>query len=122
MLCNTPTACSHHDGAPVISRYSKEQIEEVIKRSPIKDIIGDYIPLKLAGKRFIAVCPFHDDKARSLSVNPEKDLWYCTGCHEGGNALHFLMKIKNIGFGEALKMAARRAGIVLEGSKENFCQ
>ncbi len=98
--------------------YSKEQIEEVLRAARIEEIVGDYIKLRRSGKRFAGICPFHGDKDPSFSVNPEKGLWFCFGCHEGGNLFQFLMKIEQIEFNEALEMTARRFGVTLVAPKE----
>ncbi|MGV8122244.1 MAG: DNA primase [Candidatus Xenobiia bacterium LiM19] len=100
------------------AKYSKLQIEEVLKAARIEEIVGDYINLRHSGKRFAGICPFHGDKDPSFSVNPEKGLWFCFGCHEGGNLFQFLMKIEQIEFNEALEMAARRFGVTLMAPKE----
>jgi DNA primase len=102
----------------VTAIYSKDQIEEVLKAARIEDIVGDYIKLRRSGKRFAGICPFHGDKDPSFSVNPEKGLWFCFGCHEGGNLFQFLMKIEQIEFNEALEIAARRFGVTLAAPKE----
>ena len=90
------------------------QVDEVLKAARIADIIGDYIKLRPSGKRFVGVCPFHGDKDPSFSVNPEKGLWYCFGCREGGNIFTFIKKIENVEFAEALQLVAKRSGVVLK--------
>jgi DNA primase len=99
------------------AKYSREQIEEVIRGARIQDIVGDYLKLKPSGRRLVAVCPFHGDKDPSLSVNPEKGLWYCFGCGEGGNVFKFVEMIEKVDFGEALEIVARRAGIILKSQQ-----
>lgn len=98
---------------------ANSQVEEVLKAARIVDIIGDYIKLRPSGKRFTGVCPFHGDKDPSFSVNPEKGLWYCFGCREGGNVFTFIKKIENVEFGEALQLVARRSGVVLKSRAVN---
>lgn len=93
--------------------FTKDQIEEVLQKTRIENILGDYISLKPSGKRFMGVCPFHGDKDPSLSVNPEKGLWYCFGCSEGGNVFTFVSKIENVDFNDALLIVARKSGIPL---------
>ena len=65
------------------------------------------------GKNSRACCPFHEEKTPSLSVDPEKGLYHCFGCKEGGNAFTFLEKTEGLGFGEALKKLAAEASVDL---------
>ncbi len=88
-------------------------IEEVKSSIDIINVISEFVELKQAGKNYKGLCPFHQEKTPSFTVNPERQFFYCFGCGEGGDALNFLMKIDNITFQEALKILARRAGISL---------
>ena len=74
----------------------KEKLDEVLKAVKIEDVISDYIQLKRVGKRYAGVCPFHNDRDPSLSVNSEKGFFHCFGCGVGGNAINFVMKAENI--------------------------
>jgi hypothetical protein len=64
----------------------------------IMGVIGQYMDLRKAGKEFIGRCPFHEDNTPSFSVNQEKGVFYCHGCHEGGDVITFLMKLENLSF------------------------
>jgi len=86
-------------------------VEEVKSRVNIVELIGRYITLKPAGQRFKGRCPFHPDDTPSLLVSPDKGLWHCFGCHAGGDAIGFLMKIERLSFPEALSRLARELGI-----------
>ena len=96
----------------------KEKLDEVLKAVKIEDVISDYIQLKRVGKRYAGVCPFHNDRDPSLSVNSEKGFFHCFGCGVGGNAINFVMKAENISFKEALKKVASKAGIQIDISVE----
>ena len=76
----------------------KEKINEVLQAVKIEEVISDYIQLKRVGKRYAGVCPFHNDRDPSLSVNTEKGFFLCFGCGVGGNAINFVMKAENISF------------------------
>ena len=94
-------------------RYPEEIIEEVRTRSDIVDIIGGYVALKRAGSRYTGLCPFHNEKTPSFSVNRDKQMYYCFGCHASGNVFTFLMQYNNMSFTEALQYLADRASITL---------
>ena len=90
-------------------------VEEVKDRLDIVEVIQSYVPLKKAGRNYKGLCPFHAEKTPSFVVFPETGSWHCFGaCGEGGDVFAFIMKQENVGFGEALQMLARRAGVELE--------
>lgn len=101
--------------------YSEDIIEQVRAENNIVDVIGDYVKLQKKGSSYFGLCPFHNEKSPSFSVAPNKQMYYCFGCGEGGNVISFLMKYENYTFVEALEVLANRAGIQLpkmEYSKE----
>lgn len=94
--------------------YSNKQIEEIMSKINIVDVIKKYIDLEKKDKNYFGLCPFHDDKTKSFLVSEEKQMFYCFGCGEGGDAIAFLMKYKNISFDKSLKILADLADIELE--------
>ena len=94
--------------------YSNKQIEEIMSKINIVDVIKKYIDLEKKDKGYFGLCPFHDDKTKSFLVSEEKQMFYCFGCGEGGDAITFLMKYKNISFDKSLKILADLADIELE--------
>jgi DNA primase len=94
-------------------RFTDEIIEEVRSRNDIVDVIGQYVHLQKKGANYFGLCPFHNEKSGSFSVSPGKQMFYCFGCHEGGNVFSFLMKYDNLTFPEAVKQLADRAGVKL---------
>ncbi len=94
-------------------RYSDELIDEIRNRTDIVDIISQYVVLKRSGRNFFGLCPFHKEKSPSFSVSPDKQIFHCFGCGVGGNVFHFVSKIENISFREALEMLAEKSGVEL---------
>ena len=103
-------------------RFSSDLLEEIRNRCDIVDVISEYVHLKPAGKGFKGLCPFHGEKTPSFMVSPEKQLFHCFGCGEGGNVFNFLMKYEKISFFEAVKMLAKKSGVSLpvDEEKENI--
>lgn len=85
--------------------------EQVRSTANIVEVISGYVPLKKRGQNFWGCCPFHGEKTPSFAVNPAKNMFYCFGCHEGGDIFKFIMKIESCDFMEALKLLAGRYGI-----------
>jgi len=90
-----------------------EVINQVIERSDIVELIGNYAALKKAGRNFKALCPFHNEKSPSFVVNPDKQIFHCFGCGVGGNAVGFLMRQEHLEFPEAVRFLANKAGVVI---------
>ena len=93
--------------------YPDELIEEIRSRNDVVDIISGYVRLQKKGNSYFGLCPFHNEKSPSFSVSPGKQMYYCFGCGAGGNVITFLMKYENMGFSEAIKSLADRAGVSL---------
>lgn len=93
--------------------YPEYLIREVADKNDIRDVISQYVNLKKAGNSYVGLCPFHNEKTASFSVSPQKGIFHCFGCGEGGNVIHFMMKIENMPFVEAVEKLAQRAGITL---------
>lgn len=88
-----------------------ELIKEIESRIDIVDIIGERVELSRRGNRYWGLCPFHSEKTPSFSVSQERQLFYCFGCHQGGNVFTFLKNHDKLEFGEALQYLADKAGI-----------
>ncbi|MEA1909747.1 MAG: DNA primase [Patescibacteria group bacterium] len=91
-----------------------DNLEEIKSRLDIVEFISQYLPVKKAGRNFRTVCPFHSDKDPSLIISPDKQIWHCFGCGEGGDIFSFLMKKEGLSFPEALNELANRAGVQLK--------
>src|SRR5262245_60284815 len=97
--------------------FSSAVLEQIRAASDIVDVIGSYLPLKRAGANFTALCPFHKEKTPSFNVNPHRQIFYCFGCHKGGDVFTFVKEYESIDFVEAVKRLADRAKITLEYEK-----
>ncbi|MCE5388242.1 MAG: DNA primase [Acidithiobacillus sp.] len=96
-----------------MARYSREIIDSVLERTDLVRLIESRLSLKKKGKDYWACCPFHQEKTASFSVSPDKQIYYCFGCHAHGNALDFLMNYERLDFLEALESLAEQAGVPL---------
>ncbi len=104
----------------------EETIEEIKSKVDIVDLISNYVDLKRSGQNFKGLCPFHHEKTPSFTVNPSKQIFYCFGCHRGGDQISFIMAYENVSFNEAIMSLCEMAGIKPDtsfgdyGSKEIF--
>lgn len=96
-----------------MARFGQDKIEEVRTRADIVEIAGAQVRLKRAGRNFVGLCPFHNEKTPSFSVNAERGFFHCFGCGAGGTVFDFVMRVEGLTFLEALQSLARRYGIVL---------
>ncbi len=88
-------------------------VEEIKARLDLAEVIGAHVRLQRAGRELRGLCPFHDEKTPSFYVSPEKQLWHCQGCHQGGDLFRFVELLDRVDFKEALERLARRAGVEL---------
>ena len=88
-------------------------IAQVRSAADIVDFVGQVTPLKLAGKSYKGLCPFHREKTPSFHVDRDKGLFYCFGCGTGGDVFKFLALTERFTFPEAVEYVAGRVGIEL---------
>lgn len=91
--------------------FSDSTLNEVRSRLDIVELVSRYVPLKKAGRNFKGLCPFHSEKSPSFMVNADKQIFHCFGCHEGGDAFTFLMKLEGLTFPETLEKLAEEVGV-----------
>jgi DNA primase len=94
--------------------FTPEKIEEVRNRADIVEIIGAQVRLKRTGRNLVGLCPFHNEKTPSFSVNPERGFFHCFGCGVGGTVFNFVMRIEGVSFPEAVRSLARRYGVTIQ--------
>jgi DNA primase len=89
-------------------RYDVDQVRE---RTDLLALVGTHVALKKRGGKYTGLCPFHQEKTPSFTVDPQKGFWHCFGCGKGGDAITFAMQMEHLAFGEALEKLAERAGV-----------
>lgn len=92
----------------------EEKVREIAERVSILEVVSEYVQLRRAGANYVGLCPFHGEKTPSFNVNPAREIFHCFGCGAGGNAFSFIMKMEGVGFPEAVKLLARKAGVEIE--------
>jgi DNA primase len=98
-----------------MAKHSYESLVREIKgRLSITGLVETYVSLKRAGRGFVGLCPFHDDKNPSFHVNDDIGVFHCFGCGAGGDIIGFVMKYKNLSFKEAVDELASKAEIKIE--------
>ena len=97
----------------------QDVISQIKERVDIADVVSDHVTLSKTGQNFKGLCPFHHEKTPSFTVSQSKQIFYCFGCHEGGNVFAFLMKKEGMTFPEAVRELGRRAGVAIPVSSDS---
>jgi DNA primase len=97
-------------------------LDEIRTRVDLVDLVGRYVPLRRAGERWKGLCPFHQEKTPSFTVNPKLGLFHCFGCHAGGDAFEFLKRHDRLEFPEAVRMLAELTGVPLPTSPRGHAE
>ncbi len=96
-------------------RISQQSIDSVLTGSDIVSVVQSYgIALENRGTRWFGVCPFHSERTPSFSVTQEQNLFYCFGCHAGGNVITFVREMEKCSFFEAVEFLSKKSGIPLQ--------
>lgn len=98
----------------------KTIIEKILDAAHIEDVVGEFLPLQKRGTVYRALCPFHQEKTPSFTVTPNRSMFYCFGCHKGGNVITFLMEHENMTYPEAVRWLGRKYGIEVEEREETI--
>ena len=101
-----------------MSRIPESTIHEIRNRADIVGLVSRYVDLKQAGRNWKGLCPFHDEKTPSFNVNPDRQIFHCFGCQEGGDVLGFLMKHEGLTFPEATRQLAGELGIEIPEERD----
>jgi len=108
-----------------VARIPQETIDRIRDSADIVDVVSRHVDLKKRGKNFFGLCPFHNEKTPSFSVAPDKGIYHCFGCGNGGNAVNFIIEFEKISFVEAVQQLGQQLGIEVafsgsDNSKEFF--
>ncbi|CAN5125051.1 hypothetical protein BH11PAT4_BH11PAT4_0750 [soil metagenome] len=87
--------------------------DEIKAKLPIEELVASYLPLKKMGRLYKGLCPFHSEKTPSFTVNPERSIYKCFGCGEGGDIFSFVMKLEGLTFPEAVRLLGDKVGVAV---------
>jgi len=91
-----------------------DDVAAVRAATDIVALISEHSALRRQGRRWVGLCPFHDEKTPSFSVNGEEGLYYCFGCQARGDAITFVREMEHLDFGDAVRFLAGRAGVTVQ--------
>ncbi len=89
----------------------KETVQQITDRADIVEVVSDYVNLVRRGANYMGLCPFHNERTPSFSVNKRKNFCFCFSCKQGGSPVNFIMKKEGLSYHEALLHLARKYGI-----------
>src|SRR5262245_12722724 len=89
----------------------KDFADTVRDSADIVRVVSDYVQLKGSGSTLKGLCPFHSEKTPSFSVHREKQVFYCFGCHAGGDVFKFVMLAERVTFPESIRIVAEKCGV-----------
>src|SRR6201996_414164 len=98
---------------------SPDSVERVKQAADIVEVISAHTDLRRQGARYVGLCPFHEERTPSFSVEPTEKLYHCFGCGVGGDVIKFVEEKEGLGFAEAVEMLADRYGVELEREQED---
>ncbi|HNO80063.1 MAG TPA: DNA primase [Phycisphaerae bacterium] len=93
--------------------------EEIRQRIDLVEIVSEHVSLRRAGRDFVGLCPFHEEKTPSFSVSQSKQIFKCFGCGAGGDLFSFVQQREVVNFVEAMRILADRAGVDLERARRS---
>jgi DNA primase len=99
--------------------YTKDSIERVKEAVDMVELVGARTDLRRVGSRWTGLCPFHDERTPSFSVDGERGFYHCFGCSASGDAIGFVQEIESLTFAEALESLADRYGVELKREEED---
>ena len=101
------------------ARFTPETVERVKEAADIVEIVSAYTELRRAGERHMGLCPFHEERTPSFSVDPREKLYHCFGCGVGGDVIKFVEEKEGLGFPEAVEALGDRYGVEMERESED---
>src|ERR671910_2580051 len=102
-----------------MAQFTADSIERVKEAADIVEVVSAYTDLRRSGTRFTGLCPFHDERSPSFSVDPTEKLYHCFGCGVGGDVIKFVEEKEGLAFPEAVEALADRYGVELEREAED---
>ena len=97
-----------------MASFSEEDIRQIREANDLVELFSERTRVQRRGRDFWCCCPFHQEKTPSCKIDPSTQTWHCFGCGEGGDAITYIEKLDDVGFVDALRFLARRAGIELK--------
>jgi DNA primase len=102
-----------------VALISSESLERVKQAADIVEVVSAHTDLRRQGARWVGLCPFHEERTPSFSVDPQEKLYHCFGCGVGGDTIKFIEEKEGLGFAEAVELLADRYGVELERERED---
>jgi DNA primase len=102
-----------------VALISSESLERVKQAVDIVEVISAHTDLRRQGARWVGLCPFHEERTPSFSVDAGEKLYHCFGCGVGGDTIKFIEEKEGLGFAEAVELLADRYGVELERERED---
>ena len=102
-----------------MAMISRDSVEKVKDAADMVEVVSAHTDLKQQGQRFAGLCPFHDERTASFSVNPTEKLYYCFGCEASGDLFRFVQEKEGLSFPESVEWLAERYGVELERDEED---
>jgi DNA primase len=103
----------------VPARYTQDSIERLREAVDMVDLVGSRTDLRRVGSRWVGLCPFHDERTPSFSVNADQGLYHCFGCGVGGDAIGFIRETEALDFAESVELLAERYNVELKRERED---
>src|SRR5215213_677455 len=102
-----------------MSLFTKDTIDRVREAVDMVELVAQKTDLRRSGTRWSGLCPFHDERTPSFSVNPDTKLYYCFGCGEGGDVFKFVQQTEALDFQEAVELLAERFSVRVEREQDD---
>jgi DNA primase len=102
-----------------VARFSPQSVDRVRQAADIVEIVSAHTDLRQQGARWVGLCPFHEERTPSFSVNPADKLYYCFGCEAGGDVFGFVQEKEGMEFPAAVELLAERYGVELDRERED---
>jgi len=93
--------------------FAREDIDRVRERTDLVELAAEVTKIKRSGRSVMAICPFHQEKTPSLSIDPARGLYHCFGCGKSGDVFGWVQETQSVGFSDAVELLARRAGVTV---------